>query len=442
MLTNKEIDAIRFYEGDIRKRGENGQILENEKEEGFYGTPSAYRTINCLMFDGTGNEEERIKEKAGKLIPELFGEIDKVIEVYCDIYRAMCKMGSESADGKKKLVYRTERGVSVEALKMGYTVSFTSTSKEDKPEDFLKKKTGLTLLNFVVPPGIPYLDFQKVLGKEYQFENQKEILLPPFLEIELAELELTEAEREYRDADNQPPQAKYLVQVKGVSEQNPEAETEIRNPLTAERNQKSVEVLGKLVKKEALTQDEKEAYCLWKRDVRAIIWNEFQKIRKQYFREEESARKELLRTDVQKMLQEFNDKRKKYKRKIRNYNIALIVANTVPLACMALSFVDSIQMVMKIAAVITSTVSIFLSQMLRVEIYDIKLMQRSKTYLSLCGLNREIKYECMWTREKEEEYIKKFSDIMKEDTEMSLHNLEVQAKNAEKLQQNDIWQES
>lgn len=442
MLTDKEINAIRFYEGDIRKRGENGQILENEKEQGFYGTPSAYRTINCLMFEGTCNEEERIKEKSGKLVPELFGEIDKVIEVYCDILRAMCKMGSETADGKKKLVYRTERGVSVEELKKGYTVSFTSTSKEDKPEDFLKKKTGLTLLNFVIPPGIPYLDFQKVLGKEYQFEDQKEILLPPFLEIELEELELTEAEKEYRDADNQPPQAKYLVLVKGVREQNPQAETKIRKPLTAERNQKSAELLGKMVKKEPLTQDEKEEYCLWKKDVRAVIWNEFQKIRNQYFGKEELTRKELLQTDVRRTLQEFNGKRKEYKRKIRTYNIALIVTNTIPLACMALSFVGSIQMVMKIAAVITSTVSIFLFQMLRVQIYDIKLLQRSKTYLSLCGLNREIKYECMWTKEKEEEYIKKFSDIMKEDTEMSLHNLEVQAKNAEKLQQNDIWQES
>ena len=440
MLTNKEIDAIRFYEGDTRKRDENGQISDNERQEGFYGTPSAYRTINCLMFEGIGNEEERIKEKNGKLIPELFGEIDKVIEVYCDIYRAMCKMGSESADGKKKFVYRTERGVSVEALKKGYTVSFTSTSKEDKPEDFLKKKTGLTLLNFVIPPGIPYLDFQKVLGKEYKFEKQKEILLPPFLEIELAELELTEAEKEYRDADNQPPQAKYLVLVKGVREHNPEAKT--GEPLTAERNQKSVELLRKLVKQEALTQDEKEEYCLWKRDVRVIIWNKFQKIREQYFRTQEPTRRELLADDVLKTLQEFNEKRKEYKSKIRIYHIALIVANTIPLACMALSFVDAIQMIMKIAAVITSTISIFLSQLLRVEVYDIKLMQRSKTYLSLCGLYREIKYEYMWTREIEERYIKKFSDIMEEDTEMSLHNLEMQTRNAEKLQQSDIWQEN
>lgn len=441
MLTNKEIDAIRFYEGDLRKRDKNGQILNNENHEGFYGTPSAYSTMNCLMFDGISNEQERIKEKNGKLVSALFCEINKVIEVYCDIYRAMCKSGCELRSEKKRLVYRTERTVSVEELKKGYTCSFTSTSKEDKPENFLKKKSGLTLLNLLLSPGIPCLDFQKVLEKDYLFKKQKEILLPPFLEIELEEMELTEREKEYRDIDNHPPCAKYLVLVKGFKSRNPEAESEKRKPLTAERNQRAAELLEKLIKKECLTKAEEEEYCLWKKDVRAVVWKEFQTIRKLYFVDEEPGRKELLMADVKKTSQAFNRKRKEYKNKIRVYNIALIVTNTIPLACMALSFIESIQVIMKIAAVITSTISIFLSQMLRAEVYDIRLMQRSKTYLNLCDLNREMKYECVWNQEKEDEYINKFRNIMKEDTIMSLSNLQIQAKNTEKLQQNEIRQE-
>ena len=437
MLTSREIDAIRFYQGDIRKRAENGQILENEKMEGFYGIPSAYRTMNCLMFEGIENEEERIKEGNGKIVADLFLEIEKVIEVYCDIYRAMCKTVIGLDDTKKQLVYRTERGISMGELKKGYTVSFTSTSKVNKPEEFLCKKVDLTLLDIVFPLNVPHLDFQEILGKDYLFEQQEEVLLPPFLEIELEELELTKEEKQYRDANGCLPHAKYLVLIKGIQNRNFEAESKERKALTLERNQKSVEILKKLISKEKLTEAEKEEYCLWKKDVRSIIWNKFQVIRQQYLKEVEPERKEMLIADVKKMREDFNKKRKKYKSRISIYNIALIVMNTIPLSCMALSFVESIQIIMKIMAVITSMISIFLSQMLKVEVYDIKLMQRSKTYLNLCDLYREIKYECIWNREKEEEYIKRFKDIMKEDSIMSLQNLEIQSQNVEKLYQND-----
>ena len=88
-ITTKEKDAIRFYQGDIRQRDSKGNLIEKSKRSGFYGIEGAYRTMNCLMFDGIKNEEERIAEGNGKLEPAIFEEIEKVIEVYCDIYRAM-----------------------------------------------------------------------------------------------------------------------------------------------------------------------------------------------------------------------------------------------------------------------------------------------------------------------------------------------------------------
>lgn len=288
VFTLREIDAIRFYQGDIRKRAENGQILENEKIEGFYGIPSAYRTMNCLIFRGIENEEERIKEGNGKLVPELFLEIEKVIEVYCDIYHAMCKSVSGLESTNKHRVYRTERGISVEELKKGCTVSFTSTSKVNKPEKFLCKKVDLTLLYFEFPLNVPHLDFQEVLGKDYLFAQQEEVLLPPFLEIELEELELTKEEKQYRDANGRMPHAKYLVLIKGIQKRNFEFESEERKTLTLERNQKSVEILKKLINNEKLTEAEKKEYCLWKEDFRAIIWNKFQIINQQYLKEVES----------------------------------------------------------------------------------------------------------------------------------------------------------
>lgn len=282
MLTLKEIDAIRYYQGDIRKRNKDGQIVENEKEEGFFGTPSAYRTMNCLMFDGTINEENRIAERNGKLVPELFLEIEKIIEVYCDMYRAMCKYVSEVTNDKKLFTYRTDRKISVEEMKKGYTMSFTSTSRNDTPEEFLQRKVGLILLNFVFSQKIPHLDFHQILKGEYLFEEQDEVLLPPFLKIELEKMELTEKEKQYRDVNGQPPCAKYLVEVKGIRSQNLEAGSGKRKALTSERNQKSAQILKKMVNKEIVTEEEKQEYCLWKEDIRAIIWKRFKTIEQEY----------------------------------------------------------------------------------------------------------------------------------------------------------------
>lgn len=93
---------------------------------------------------------------------------------------------------------------------------------------------------------------------------------------------------------------------------------------------------------------------------------------------------------------------------------------------------------MKIAAVITSSVLVLLSQMLQAEVYDIKLKQRSKTYLELCDLVREIKYETEWNGEIEKAYVLKYRRIMKEDEIMSLNHIEMQASNVQKLYQNEI----
>ena len=91
MLTEKEKDSIRFYQGDIRRRAEDGSLSNSLTAAGFYGIPSAYKTMNCLMFDGIANEKERIAEGTAALNPEVFREIEDVVDVFCDIFQAMYK---------------------------------------------------------------------------------------------------------------------------------------------------------------------------------------------------------------------------------------------------------------------------------------------------------------------------------------------------------------
>ena len=131
-------------------------------------------------------------------------------------------------------------------------------------------------------------------------------------------------------------------------------------------------------------------------------------------------------------------KRREYKKRIHIYNGVLVTMNTIPLAFIALSFIDSIEVPMKITAIISSAVSVLVSNLLKSEVYHMKMIQRTKTYLNLCELKRDIKYEIVWDRETEERYIEKYKEIMKEDTIMSLKNMEVQIKNLEGLFQNEI----
>ena len=437
-ITRKEKDAIRFYQGDIRKRDADGNLIENSKQPGFYGIEGAYRTMNCLMFDGVKNEEDRITEGNGKLEPVLFEEIDKVIEIYCDIYRAMCKYAVGINNMKKKIVYRTERGCTIEELKKGSTCSFMSTSQERIVEEFFRKKKELTILEIIYPQNVPHIDFLQILGDEYLFKQQKEVLLPPFLDIELEEAELGEAEKGYRDIDNKPPCTKYIVYIKGIRKRNPETESKQRKPLDKERNLLSSQILQKLINREEISEEEKEIYLIWKKDVQGVIWQELKKIREQYYGPETIDVRQKLEEDIRKMIQEFNQKRKKYKKKIQVYNWILVTMNTIPLAAIALSFIEAIESPMKITAIITSAVSVWVSNILKSEVYHMKMTQRTKTYLYLCELKRDIKYENIWNTELEKKYVDRYKEIMKEDTVMSLKNLEAQVKNLEELFQNEI----
>ena len=284
MLTKREIEAIRFYQGDVRKRIEHASFSESEKEAGFFGIPSAYKTMNCLMFDGIENERERIDEGTASLNPQVFLEVEKVIDVFCDIYRAMCKRIALEVNPKGiQKLYRTDRGISVrEMRKQGKTISFTSTSKENHPKEYFRKKRELTLLEIILLPGIPYLDFEDVFGSNYRFADQKEVLLPPFVHASFYEGTLTKEEKEYRDADGLAPQCKYIVVLEGVVLPEPgEAIQESKDELSEliGNKEQMADLLKKMIRKETLT--ETKEYCSWKKLFREIIIKEFQDIQKE-----------------------------------------------------------------------------------------------------------------------------------------------------------------
>lgn len=443
MLTEKEKDSIRFYQGDTRKRTEDGSLSNSLTETGLYGIPSAYKTMNCLMFDGIDNEKERISEGSTVLNPQVFHEIEKVVDIFCDIFRAMCKCKNRN---RKIIVYRTDRRISVrEMKKLGQTISFTSTSKGNHPKEYFCKKKMLMLLEFIVPAGIPYLDFEEVLGDNYYYADQKEILLPPFLNLVFYEGKLTAEEDAYRDADNQPPQGKCIVVLEGLSlpTQKRTDQDDISGLQCLTRGKaKMAEILARMIAQEELSQQEVQEYCAWKANFREIVIAKFCKIQSEYkyIETDDSfqSRKHLLMEDVKKLTEEFDSRRKDYKNHVKWCSIALAVASVVPMVCVTLSFIAEIEIYMKIAAILTSATAMILTRIMKIEAYYFKLNQRTKTCLRLRDLARKMKYEDHWDEQTLESYVESLRTIIKEDTDMSLQNLQLQISNGEELFQTEI----
>lgn len=285
MATDKEIDAIRYYQGDVRKRMEDGSLSKDEKAVGFWGIHKAYKTMNCLMFRGIDNEVARTEEKEESLNPEIFWEIEKVKEVFCDIFRVICRHSRFYDSQKCDVVYRTERGVSIrEVREQGHTISFTSTSKTNNVAEYFKKKKQLTLLEFSLHSGIPCVDLEEVLGDSNLHSDQKEILLPPFLSVSLQEGELTEEERKYEDAEGKPPCGKYIATVGDICLPTlkwRKQDMSTKMQLLIEGKDSAADILSRLKKKEYISDDEVERYSIWKRLFREIIIENFHLIQRE-----------------------------------------------------------------------------------------------------------------------------------------------------------------
>lgn len=80
------IDAVRLYEGDIRIRDEEGNLVDRQLFDSFYGDKNAYRTLNALLFPGISNEKSRIQREGKQLNPIFLEKIDKTIDLYCHIF--------------------------------------------------------------------------------------------------------------------------------------------------------------------------------------------------------------------------------------------------------------------------------------------------------------------------------------------------------------------
>lgn len=268
MITYQERNSLRFYQGDIQNYENYDKIKSNYYTSEFYKTPEAYQLLNMLLYLGTNNEYARIYEEGRRIPVNLLYYPEELLKVYKDIFKIMWEYSKNPEEQRKKYcVFRKDRIQAKEMVEAGYTFGFTSCTLCDR-ESFMRKKSGIMLLELEVNGSIPHVILNKVLG-ENKYQEQEEFLLPPFIEFTSSELPFTEKEQNYRDRNNEPPKAKYKLVAKGLSPKRTfVSQEEIFQKNKVER---VVAVLKKLEKKEEVSDAEMEDYSFWKTCFQQLI---------------------------------------------------------------------------------------------------------------------------------------------------------------------------
>ena len=218
MEKRKDIDMLRFYEGDIRVRTSGDTLLfkdflkdQENLQNKLWGDKEAYRTLNALLFDGYNNEQERIQKEGYQLNPVFIELLKETLDIYKGVFSTMCRKKEPMSSAVK--VRRVDRKASLSAYEKGHTESFVSCSKGPYGTDF-SKKNQVILLEIEIPENSPYVDYQQVLQKEYAKWDEKEVLFPPFLPLDIEEIGLNKKEKlSIHDMHGNPPVGKYLLRL-------------------------------------------------------------------------------------------------------------------------------------------------------------------------------------------------------------------------------------
>lgn len=195
MLTEKEYEAIRYYQGDVKG------------DDPFYGERKAYVTINSLFFEGIETEIRRTREQK-RLNPEILRDQKRLLDLLGNLLSVMrCGIANSC------ICYRVERYADYLQIKeAGHTISFTSTSKSGFLESY-QDREGIVLMEFAIEKDTPCFSYDELLKDEYLKKEEQEVLLPPGLKLTIKEVPLSTEELLIRDNKGNPPLLKVRCQL-------------------------------------------------------------------------------------------------------------------------------------------------------------------------------------------------------------------------------------
>lgn len=196
--------ALRFYEGDTQ--WETPMFPKD-----YWYDPKMYNSLNCLLSPNPEDGYNRVKE--GKLLnPEIVRNLCQTLDICKGLYK--CTVENPTPDSGYH-TYRVDRVSSIEeVISRHATVTFTSSSKNGFLEEYADK-IDIGLMEFTIPKGIPVIDLGAVLTN-YLKSHEAEVLLMPFITLDIQKRELTDAELKIRDQNGNPPHFAIMVTATGV----------------------------------------------------------------------------------------------------------------------------------------------------------------------------------------------------------------------------------
>ncbi len=200
ILNKAEEKSLRFYIGDV------------SGNDPFYGDPKAYVTINSLFFPDIFSESARAAE--GKLLnPAVISDIPRLLSFFEGLFSAFGKAQLH----KEYNVFRVERAADFELCRrLGETISMTSTSTVGFLDSY-RDRRGIALMRFSLPEGSHCINVAETLDF-YAKPEEAEILLPPFTELEITEVPMSDKEKEITDSDGISPKISVIAAATGIKE--------------------------------------------------------------------------------------------------------------------------------------------------------------------------------------------------------------------------------
>ena len=448
-INKKEFQSLLFYQG----ASDHIELDSSEKDlEEFYKINNGYETINMLLFPGIENEKARLQiEKRDKISDKILNHMDELLEIYNRLYSAMCKYTYHTQKNDKLLTYRDDRKHTYQCMQNGMNDSFLSTSfvADRKPSadgkgNYFQKKDGLVLMDVEALDTLEHVDMNDVLGDQSMYPDENEVLYPPFLYLDTELLPVTTEEEQLRDIHGNSPYGKVHVILKGstivaqdLTEEEKEEFEKLRDKLIASEEIENIKTVWRAIRRgeESKYSKEIEQYCQWKKILKLYLRESYAQIKydvlndgKQSVRKQmNQERAQMFLDDLKERTDEANDKRKKYEKELKGFNMAEIITGGiagfffslnmlgyVSISCKNLS-VDS-----RVIALLFTFLCIGLAAACKTLSLKDKLRQRTIEFLDYDKLQNDWTYEKEKTEDKLERYIRRMRQIEEQDNKRCL----------------------
>lgn len=252
----------------------------------FYQCRNAYQTFNLLMMEGFKGEDIRIRQEKQRPYGCYILEWQHTLEVMTDILKAQYKFmeyDQGAALGAYKL-RRVDRWVNFDMMcRRKETFAFTSTSRAGFLKELARPKKGLVLLDIVLTCPVPFVDYDRLLGRAYVYSDEQEVLLPPFLEVlNVSENEIMHENQVCFHIPGTNGPKRYTVKLGAFSPGNPVTDEMALMKWLEDNKQAAAAVLDRLCKGYLPGADEKAIYLGWKERFQQLTRSCFGNIQKAF----------------------------------------------------------------------------------------------------------------------------------------------------------------